>query len=137
MHDPETTRAECNIRPGLFQMSEGIKRLFRTALDLAQAKQRQIRRHQVTGFQPPSDQIEAAKESLFRLFQLVLLQKYAAQRDIHATHCAQFLIGVGQIKTFRLKYVFLAAKIIRTVRYVVIKLSEKYSYRDVYKNCLS
>ncbi|MCU7002930.1 hypothetical protein N4758_26185, partial [Escherichia coli] len=29
-----------------------------------------------------------------------------------------------QIKTFRLKYVFLAAKIIKTARYVIMKLSE-------------
>jgi hypothetical protein len=42
-----------------------------------------------------------------------------------------------QIKTFRLKYMFLAAKIIRTARYVVMKLSAKYPYQDVYKNCLS
>ena len=42
-----------------------------------------------------------------------------------------------QIKTFRLKYVFLAAKIIRTARYVVMKLSAKYPYQDVYENCLS
>jgi len=41
-----------------------------------------------------------------------------------------------QIKTFRLKYVFLAAKIIRTARYVVMKLSAKYPYKDVYENCL-
>ena len=42
-----------------------------------------------------------------------------------------------QIKTFRLKYVFLAAKIIRTARYVVMKLSAKYPYKDVYEKCLS
>ncbi|MGB3701218.1 MAG: IS1380 family transposase, partial [Anaerolineales bacterium] len=42
-----------------------------------------------------------------------------------------------QIKTFRLKYVFLAAKIIRTSRYVVMKLSAKYPYQDVYEKCLS
>ena len=41
-----------------------------------------------------------------------------------------------QIKTFRLKYVFLAAKIIRTVRYVVMKLPAKYPYKDVYEKCL-
>jgi len=41
------------------------------------------------------------------------------------------------IKTFRLKYVFLAAKIIGTARYVVMKLSEKYPYKDVYEKCLS
>jgi hypothetical protein len=42
-----------------------------------------------------------------------------------------------QIKTFRLKYIFLAAKIIRTARYVVMKLSEKYPYQDVFEKCLA
>ncbi len=41
-----------------------------------------------------------------------------------------------QIKTFRLKYVFLAAKIIKTARSVIMKLSEKYPYREVYEKCL-
>ena len=41
-----------------------------------------------------------------------------------------------QIKTFRLKYIFLAAKIIRTARYVVMRLSANYPYKYVYKNCL-
>jgi len=41
-----------------------------------------------------------------------------------------------QIKTFRLKYVSLAVKIIRTARYVVMKLSAKYPYQKVYTNCL-
>lgn len=41
-----------------------------------------------------------------------------------------------QIKTFRLKYVFLAAKIIKTARYVIMKLTEKYPYREVYEKCL-
>ena len=31
-----------------------------------------------------------------------------------------------QIKTFRLKYIFLAGKIIRTARSVVMKLSDRY-----------
>lgn len=39
-----------------------------------------------------------------------------------------------QIKTFRLKYVFLAAKIIKTARYVIMKLSENYPYKGVYEN---
>lgn len=39
-----------------------------------------------------------------------------------------------QIKTFRLKYVFLAAKIIKIARSVIMKLSSKYLYQDVYKN---
>jgi hypothetical protein len=41
-----------------------------------------------------------------------------------------------QIKTFRLKYVFLAAKIIRTARSVVMKLSEKYPYQEIYEKSL-
>ncbi|WP_352407000.1 IS1380 family transposase [Acetoanaerobium noterae] len=39
-----------------------------------------------------------------------------------------------QIKTLRLKYVFLAAKIIKTARSVIMKLSSKYPYQEVYKN---
>jgi len=42
-----------------------------------------------------------------------------------------------QIKTFRLKYVFLAGKIIRSARYVVMKLPAKYPYKDVCKKCLA
>jgi len=38
-----------------------------------------------------------------------------------------------QIKTFRLKYIFLAGKIIRTARSVVMKLSEKYPYQEIYE----
>src|SRR5665648_75420 len=41
-----------------------------------------------------------------------------------------------QIKTFRLKYVFLAAKIIKTARSVIMKLSENYPYKEVYEKCL-
>jgi hypothetical protein len=37
-----------------------------------------------------------------------------------------------QIKTFRLKCIFLAGKIIRTARSVIMKLSEKYPYREMY-----
>ncbi len=42
-----------------------------------------------------------------------------------------------QIKTFRLKYVFFAAKIIKTARYFIMKLSANYPYKDVYEKCLS
>ena len=42
-----------------------------------------------------------------------------------------------QIKTFRLKYIFLAGKIIRIARSVVMKLSEKYPYREIYGKSLS
>ncbi len=42
-----------------------------------------------------------------------------------------------QIKTFRLKYIFLAGKITRMARSVVLKLSKKYPYQEIYANCLS
>ena len=42
-----------------------------------------------------------------------------------------------QIKTFRLKYIFLAGKIVRTARRVVMKLSQRYPYREIYEHCLS
>ncbi|MCD6355756.1 MAG: transposase [Anaerolineaceae bacterium] len=38
-----------------------------------------------------------------------------------------------QIKTFRLKYIFLVGKIIRMARSVIIKLSGKYPYREMYE----
>jgi hypothetical protein len=42
-----------------------------------------------------------------------------------------------QIKTFRLKYVFLVAKVIRTASYVIMALSEQYQYNYVHERCLS
>jgi hypothetical protein len=42
-----------------------------------------------------------------------------------------------QIKTFRLKFIFGAGKIIRTGRSVVMKLSEKYPYQAFYEKSLS
>jgi len=42
-----------------------------------------------------------------------------------------------QIKTIRLKYIFLAGKIIKTARSVVMKLSEKYPYQEIYEKSLS
>ena len=42
-----------------------------------------------------------------------------------------------QIKTFRLKYIFLAGKIIRMARSVVLKLSKKYPYQELYAKSLS
>jgi alpha-mannosidase len=46
-------------------------------------------------------------------------------------------IGRQQIKTFRLKYIFLARKIIKTARSVVMKLSDRYPYREMYEYSLS
>jgi hypothetical protein len=42
-----------------------------------------------------------------------------------------------QIKTFRLDHVFLAGKIIRSARYVVMKLPTRYLFRDVYEKCMA
>ncbi len=39
-----------------------------------------------------------------------------------------------QIKAFRLKYVFLAGKIIRSARSVIMKLPAKYPYPEVFEN---
>jgi hypothetical protein len=38
-----------------------------------------------------------------------------------------------QVKTFRLKYIFLAGKIIRTARSVVMKLSDRYPFEGKWK----
>jgi len=73
-----------------------------------------------------------ANEAIFQMmmlaYNLFLLFKYVS---LHTSEYRQ------QIKTFRLKYVFLAAKIIRTARYVVMKLSEKYPCQDVFNKCLA
>ena len=42
-----------------------------------------------------------------------------------------------QIKTFRLKYIFLAGKIVRTARRVVMKLPKEYPYQEVYEYSLA
>ena len=42
-----------------------------------------------------------------------------------------------QIKTFRLKYIFLAGKIIRMARSVVLKLSEEYPFQEIYAKSLA
>ncbi len=71
---------------------------------------------------------EAVFQMLILSYNLFLLFKFDS---LHISEYRQ------QIKTFRLKYVFLAGKIIRTARYVVMKLSAKYPYQQVNKNCLS
>jgi hypothetical protein len=73
-----------------------------------------------------------ANEAIFQLmmlaFNLFLLFKmdFAGETEFRQ-----------QIKTFRLKYIFLAGKIIRTERSVVMNLSEKYPYQELYKKSLS
>lgn len=73
-----------------------------------------------------------ANEAVFQLmmlaYNLFLLFKFDS---LSVTEYRQ------QIKTFRLKYVFLAAKIIKSARYVIMKLSSNYPYKAVYEKCLS
>ena len=69
--------------------------------------------------------------NLFLLFKFDFLGIYEFRQQIT---CA---CGTGAGKTFRLKYVFLAGKIIRTARYVVMKLPAKYPFRDVYEKCVA
>jgi hypothetical protein len=73
-----------------------------------------------------------ANETVFQIvmlsYNLFLLFK------IDSLHISEYR---QQIKTFRLKYISLAAKISRTARYVVMKLSANYPYQDVYENWLS
>ncbi len=69
--------------------------------------------------------------NLFLLFKFDFLGIYEFRQQIT---CA---CGTGAGKTFRLKYVFLAGKIIRTARYVVMKLPAKYPFRDVYEKCMA
>jgi len=71
---------------------------------------------------------EAVSQMMMLSYNLFLLFKFDS---LHISEYRQ------QIKTFRLKYVFLAGKIIRTARYVVMKLPAKYPFKDVYENCLS
>ena len=41
-----------------------------------------------------------------------------------------------QINTFRLKYVYVAGKIVTTGRKTILKILEGYPYKDIFKNCL-
>ena len=73
-----------------------------------------------------------ANEAIFQLmmltYNLFLLFKMDFAKE---TECRQ------QIKTFRLKYIILAVKLIRTARSVVMKLSEQYPYREISEISLS
>ena len=43
------------------------------------------------------------------------------------------VVSSHYMEKFILKYIFLAGKIIRTARSVIMKLSEKYPYREMYE----
>jgi hypothetical protein len=69
--------------------------------------------------------------NLFLLFKLDFLGISVFRQQI-SCGC-----GTGAGKTFRLKFVLFAGKIIRTARYVVMKLPAKYPFRDVYQKCMT
>ena len=72
-----------------------------------------------------------ANEAIFQLMMLTY--------NLFLLFKMEFAMGTEyrqQIKRFRLKYIFLAGKIIRTARSVVMKLSEKYPYREIYEKSL-
>jgi hypothetical protein len=69
-----------------------------------------------------------ANETIFQLMMLAYNLFFLFKTDFaNGTEYRQ------QIKTFRLMYIFLAGKIIRTARSVIMKLSEKYPYREMYE----
>jgi hypothetical protein len=71
-----------------------------------------------------------ANEAVFQIMMLTYNLFLLCKMD-----CLSSLEYRQQIKTFRLKYVFIAAKIIKTARTVIMKISEKYPYREVYEKC--
>jgi hypothetical protein len=71
-----------------------------------------------------------ANEAVFQIMMLTYNMFLLFKMD-----CLSITEYRQQIKTFRLKYVFIAAKIIKTARTVIMKISEKYPYREVYEKC--
>jgi len=67
-----------------------------------------------------------ANEAIFQLMMLAYNMFLLFKMDFaNGTEYRQ------QIKTFRLKYIFLAGKIIRKARTVVMKLSGNYPYQEI------
>jgi len=73
-----------------------------------------------------------ANEAIFQLMMLAYNLFLLFKMDfVNGTEYRQ------QIKTFRLKYIFLAGKIIRMARSVVLKLSKNYPYQEIYAKSFS
>ena len=87
------------------------------------------------------NKIEFSARNLTSNAGLLLLLEHASKNgvfdlidhDLVFENASANKIKMNHIKTFRLKYIFLAGKIIRTARIVVMKLSEKYPYREIYE----
>lgn len=73
-----------------------------------------------------------ANEAIFQLMMMAynLFLLFKMDRGMKAEYRQQ-------IKTFRLKYIFLAGKIVRTARRVVMKLPKEYPYQEVYEYSLA
>lgn len=69
-----------------------------------------------------------ANEAIFQLMMMAynLFLLFKMDRGLNAEYRQQ-------IKTFRLKYIFLAGMIVRTARRVVMKLPKDYPYQEVYE----
>jgi hypothetical protein len=82
-----------------------------------------------------------ANEAIFQMmmlsYNLSLLSKFDFLGISEFRQQITCACGTGAGKTFRLKYVFLAGKIIRVARYMVMKLPAKYPFRDVYEKCMA
>ncbi len=70
----------------------------------------------------------ANKNGIFDLIDHDLVFENASTNKIKMNHIKTMLCG---------NFIFLAWKIIRTARSVVMKLSEKYPYREIYEKSLS
>ena len=71
-----------------------------------------------------------ANEAIFQLMMMAynLFLLFKMDRGMKAEYRQQ-------IKTFRLKYIFLAGKIVRTARQVVLKLPEQYAHQPIFNPC--
>ena len=73
-----------------------------------------------------------ANEVVFQMMMLAYNLFFLFELD--SLHISEFR---PQIKTFRLKYILLAAKSITKVLFMVMKLSAKYPFQDVFEKCLA
>ena len=71
-----------------------------------------------------------ANEAIFQLMMMAynLFLLFKMDRGMKAEYRQQ-------IKTFRLNYIFLAGKIVRTARQVVLKLPEQYAHQPIFNPC--
>jgi len=83
-----------------------------------------------------------ANEAIFQLMMMAynLFLLFKMDRGMKAEYRQQITCacGTGAGKTFRLKYIFMAGKIVRTRRRrAVMKLPKEYPYQEVYEYSLA